>query len=514
MIWIVSLVTLIIITLALSVYAYKNDLLKNFSKIRCNPFYMPFISLINSKVSSKKNYDYCVQQTTQPGFANMFNDIASGMNNQAKVGSLLEIGLDDLFTNLSSIGQQLTSFFDRLQKKKDIIGHLFHISILKIGSMLGKIGTSVIVIVYAILSAMNVTKVFLLFPQWIITCFWLMSVMAAVLMSIHLGIAIALYILLIYAGAITNAISAVSYLIVFITLLTISIMMQIEYDAAQNRSYCCFNKSTKIITKYGNKSINDIQLNDILDNENIVLGIIQVERTYGMYLLDGIMVSGDHLIINDNHIQPVYQQSNVIPTINKDNIVYCLVTSNNRISCIGKSNTYNFLDYEEDNLCSCQIAIITLSSYNCYLPIIDKYETGDRDNVLASNSIILMYDSSTKLIQDINIGDILYDGITVIGIYKASCNPIFMDVEGIPMNARQIFYKYNQWQKVYHKYNSICNIPHVNVYYHIITDQGYLHIFHPIFNYLIIADFIETRKSDAIQKINNLIMINYSNKNK
>lgn len=123
----------------------------------------------------------------------------------------------------------------------------------------------------------------------------------------------------------------------------------------------CFAAETKIMLKSGVvKSIVEIELGDVLLNGNIVEGTMQLSNTYNEFyyeLPDGvngdpIYVTGTHYVYDKNikSFQIVEKLKEAKLTEKKDDVFYCLITSNNMIP-IGNYIFWDWEDYKINHLC-------------------------------------------------------------------------------------------------------------------------------------------------------------------
>jgi len=108
-------------------------------------------------------------------------------------------------------------------------------------------------------------------------------------------------------------------------------------------SSMCFSPDTLIELDSGDKvEIKNINIGDILKNGNKVLATMSLNNTYNMYMLDNIIVSGDHLV-KDNNVWKRVENINRSVKIRGDiiNSIVCLVTK----SGIIEINNLVFRDY-------------------------------------------------------------------------------------------------------------------------------------------------------------------------
>jgi len=110
----------------------------------------------------------------------------------------------------------------------------------------------------------------------------------------------------------------------------------------------CFTRDTLIVTLNGPIRIDEIEIGQRLSTTNKVLGILSfIPDTYDLYNLDGITVSGTHIVYHEGkpiHVKNHPDAEKLPKTVEK---LYCLVTSEHTIPIIGKFNIHVFSDWEE-----------------------------------------------------------------------------------------------------------------------------------------------------------------------
>jgi len=198
----------------------------------------------------------------------------------------------------------------------------------------------------------------------------------------------------------------------------------------QVHSVKCFDKDTKIVMNDGlERKIIDIKSGDILSNGDVVTAKFKVDtKDSKIYNLNGIIVSDSHLVKYKNNWIRVCQHPDAIIVNNyNDKYLYCLNTTSKIIRISTNSNTeIIFSDWDEiieEDLYTIQL----FHKYNnIFNPLYDdkanNYQTEFihkyYDGGLSANTKIKLFDSSTKNINEIEVGDILYNMEKVYGIVE------------------------------------------------------------------------------------------------
>lgn len=113
----------------------------------------------------------------------------------------------------------------------------------------------------------------------------------------------------------------------------------------------CFAEETLISMKGGSvKEICKMNLGDILANGEVVESVIELPGSDELYVIDGIYVTGDHRIWNEEmkkwSFVKDYKGSSI--TTRKTDVIWTLITSSRTIPIQGKSNIiHRFADWEE-----------------------------------------------------------------------------------------------------------------------------------------------------------------------
>ena len=122
-----------------------------------------------------------------------------------------------------------------------------------------------------------------------------------------------------------------------------------ETASTMNDSFC-FEPNTQIILVTGDtKPISEVQLGDILEGGGIVEGILRMDGSgTNLYNLEGIHVSGSHLVCQNSEWHSVSEDSRSVPVPGRESVLYCLNMSNRLIPVQNnQGTTVLFRDWEE-----------------------------------------------------------------------------------------------------------------------------------------------------------------------
>jgi hypothetical protein len=120
--------------------------------------------------------------------------------------------------------------------------------------------------------------------------------------------------------------------------------------AASAKEAFCFEPLAPVVLASGaTKPISEIQMGDVLAEGGTVEGILRMDgSTTNLYDLEGIRVSGSHLVNQNGTWHSVSDDSRAVPKHVKESVLYCLNTSNRLIPVRNDQGaTVLFRDWEE-----------------------------------------------------------------------------------------------------------------------------------------------------------------------
>ena len=103
------------------------------------------------------------------------------------------------------------------------------------------------------------------------------------------------------------------------------------------RSSCFYCNTPILLNDKTSKPIDEINVNDVLLNNILVLGVLKLKKTEPFYKIksndNDIFVSGSHLIFNKEfgNFEKVENHKNAVLSDINEEFVYCLITSNHLI---------------------------------------------------------------------------------------------------------------------------------------------------------------------------------------
>ena len=345
-----SIILFIIITLfVLFVHLYCM-VMKNSEEIkddwlnqRCNPKVIPFAGFINKPDGKTiaeftgENFNSCIQNvlvnitgySVQP-FNYLALALSSVFGTIMKSVEIIRTFLANLRNNFSKIAKDILDKFLNLIVPLQQIFIAFNDTINKtIGIMTAGLYTT-LGIYYALKSFLGaivqliiqilIALAIVIVGLWILPFTW---PVALTMSSVFLAISIPLTIMVVFMTEV----------------------MHIQSDGIPRLS-SCFDKNTMIKMNNGDtKSILNIEVGDVLDKNNVVTATMKLNaKGIEMYNVNGVIVSGSHILLYKDKWIPVYlHPEKILLKQYNEPYIYCLNTSSKEIII----NNIIFTDWDE-----------------------------------------------------------------------------------------------------------------------------------------------------------------------
>jgi len=459
---------IVLIIILCVVFAYAT-VMKNIQPIkddwvnqRCKPSVIPFAGFINKPEDMSafdftgQNFTGCLQNIliSISGFAiqpisyvthtlsGLFEVIVEAIQQIRKITSSIRSNMSNITSEIMGrianiivpLQQIIISVVDSMEKVKGILTAGLYTSLgtyYVLKSLLGAI-VQFIITILIVLAA-------LILAMWIIPFTWPVALtMTLVFISITIPLAI---------------------IVVFFTEV-LHVQVDMSIPGVPSRPAVCFDKKTIFKMEDGSyKTIYNINVGDKLFNNGYVTSKMKLcAKNAQMYNLNGIVVSGSHMVQNGDKMIPVsIHPSSKILTNYKELYIYCLNTSTKEIII----NDTVFYDWDEVSLCD---VLTIFDTHNKNILLTNKMEravaegAGERGNSgdvsrrsskdvldistsklhnyfdggFSGATMITLSDGVTqKAIKDIDVGDKLKNNECVYGI---------VEIDGETMDSQ---YKFN-----------------------------------------------------------------------
>ena len=356
-----------------SVMSDKKDLKDNWVQYRCHPLYMPFASTIEPSVSTAENFEYCMTLFTHSIFSYALEPI------HAMFGMVSD-GLGDMEGDLGvfrNIAVKLQSFV--LSFASNVFGKILNTmgvllqELVTVRDVVKRItGSSAYAAMIVDATAQSIMAVFE---------FALGIIKALIIMIFALSVIVALF---------------------FPEILAFTIPLGVALGIS-----FCFAPDTLIRKKNGETVLlKDIGIGDVLEDGSIVEGIFHFNcpDEIELYTLDGVIVSGGHLVLHNGVWKSVYEHPDARKyTGTSPDKLICLITDTHHIPI----HSTTFADYEET---SDPIALAQIEK------VVYGRTVGEEMVGLDPDMPIDLDSGVTKPLHEIKLDDILAGGETVVGI--------------------------------------------------------------------------------------------------
>ena len=259
-------------------------------------------------------------------------------------------------------------------------------------------------------------------------------------------------------------------------------------------SFLCFDENTKIQTLYGMKSMKDVVIGDRLTaNLAIVTSTYKLDgKGIQMYELSGILVTGSHKVKYKGKYIRVDKHPFAKKSAKKSRTLVCLNTNIGKISI----RNYEFLDFDEID------DIDYLQFRHKYIQMM--YGSTTKSNFMKEKTGILpgtyisLENNDGKLVENIEIGDVLDNGDKVQGVCKHQLiHRYYVEIaKGILASPNTWVYKNDTVIKASELGRQMINpdVPFITVY-QLITNSSMYPLLSKDDNRVVVLDELETTDS-------------------
>ena len=388
--------------------AFRTSIGENWETQRCDPYVVPIAGFFKPAADPRTaaqfatdNWNYCQKQYIQNGVriaAQAPKALADA--EAASVGVMQDISsvVADVFFNLWNVCYETYSAF---MEKMKTVARLFQNFFLNLYGITERLNAAALSIIYGlislIISVVNSIQVTLL--------------VAIIVVGIILIMQILLFFLFLPISGLIITVTAIVSVAVVVMATAIAAATVSEMFG----SGACFVADTPVILVTGETCpIRDIRLGDVLMDGGRVTAIHRFRTTDTVYDLDGICVSGDHLIDGVR----VSDRPDALPLAWAFRHLWCLTTTTRRIPCKGIHDPLLFADWEEiaadDTEALREWYETVWGTLNTTQPQAPNAAVLDSEAGLSPDTEILCLDwlgyQTWRTIQEIVVGDRVWDG--------------------------------------------------------------------------------------------------------
>ena len=311
----------------------RDEIMANWSMYKNNPFYMFAAPMFKPDDDPRSRLQFG---------ADTFNDAILEMLNKVfitllqpvfKIFSLFTDALTQSLSGLFSIKSLLSNMWNKWNSMSDVftrrfqsVFHNFRVTFTKIFNAMEKSYGVAVSSLFAGISTIHTMTSFLDLVIKIIITILIILVVMVILLFFVLAPFVPLIITVIGIVAATAMGGAVGGM----------------------AGAFCFTPETLIMTTNGPVRIDKVKLGTELSSTNRITGLMRfAPNTYDLYYLDGICVSGTHIIYYNG--KPIHVKDHPKATrLFKETVpLYCLITSEHTIPIVGSLEIHTFADWEE-----------------------------------------------------------------------------------------------------------------------------------------------------------------------
>jgi len=346
-----DLVTFLTLTIGLSLglgatmaAAYRVDVAQNWSERRCDPavvalagFFKPTKDPRTASQFASDNWSFCQKEYVQAGIraaAAVPRELTDAEG--AVVGLVQGItgAVADVFFDVWRFCfEAYSSFMDRMKGA----AQLAHNFLIGLHSIVGRLQAAVLSVVFGVWSLIAA----------FVSTVQVVLIVAIVIVGILIALQIILFFLLLPISGLIITVTAVVSVAVVIIATAIAAAMVAELFTPG----VCFAAGTQIMLGRGRgvRPIEAIRIGDVLVDGGVVTAVHQFRQPELLYDLDGIRVTGDHLLVTPAALKRVrdWPDATLVDRVPKQHDLWCLTTTTRRIPVKGRSSAHLFADWEE-----------------------------------------------------------------------------------------------------------------------------------------------------------------------
>ena len=336
---------IIFISIGLFVYAIsqfammeRSTIMNNWPELRCNVFVMfaaywlkPESDPQSAGEFAASNFQFCTKGIIETVMKTVMSPFSSVLNIQAEVANVFTLILNSIKTAIKTMYDEFLSFLDPVFKKFNAVTYQIGIVMQKIRASFEKANAALL---SAVFSGLSIVKGIQNAVQFVIK-----------VVMIIIAIMVAIIFLLFFILFPFIPILITPALIAIIAVGTIAAQ---ETSSAQ--AAFCFTGDTHVSLADGStKPISELALGEHLEGGMTVESILQMEGTHtSLFDLEGIRVSGSHLVQQERTWHSVAEDSRAFPITERSERLFCLNTSTQTIPVVNSQGTIIlFRDWEE-----------------------------------------------------------------------------------------------------------------------------------------------------------------------
>jgi len=314
-------------------YMKREEIMANWSKYKTDPFFMFAAPMFKPDSDPRSRIEFATDNFKDAVLLLLNKVFLAFLEPVFKIFKIFSDSLVESLSGLFNIKALLAKMWGKFNEMSDIfmrrfhsVFHQFRLTFIKLFSSMEKTFGIAVSSVYAGLSTIHTMTSFLdLVIKIIIIILVILVVMVILLFFVLMPFIpmILSVVAIVGATAMGGAVGGMA-------------------------SAFCFQESTRVLTAHGTKAIETVEIGDVLSTGGRVLGTMkfQASEDYAMYRLNGVVVSGTHIVFTPSGPCHVANHPDAVPTTSTRN-VYCLITSDHTIPVWSEHGEQLFADWEE-----------------------------------------------------------------------------------------------------------------------------------------------------------------------
>ena len=338
---------IIFITIGLFVYTIgqtmmmeRATIMNNWSEMRCNVFIMfaaywlkPDDDLRSSGEFASSNFQFCTKDIVQTVMKFVMSPLSAVFAIQAQVTKAFTTILESIKEIIVKMYNQFLAFLQPVFVRFNAITYQIGIVMQKLRSAFDRANTALL---SAVFSGIAVVKGIQNTIKFVIK---IVLIICAIMLAI---IIILFFILFPFIPIIITP--------VLVLIISVGVILGVEAEAQSDKAGFCFTGDTPVALANGStKPISELVLGEELAKGGVVESVLIMEGTHTpLYELEGIRVSGTHLVQHGSTWHSVAEDSRAKPISERLERLFCLNTSNQIIPVLtNQGTTLLFRDWEE-----------------------------------------------------------------------------------------------------------------------------------------------------------------------
>jgi hypothetical protein len=318
----------------------RSTIMNNWSEVRCNVFVMfaaywlkPDDDLRSSGEFAASNFQFCTKDIIQSVMKLAMAPLSSVFTIQAEVTKVFTNVLESIKDIITTMFNEFLAFLQPVFMRFNAITYQIGIVMQKIRAAFDRANTALL---SAVFSGIAIVKGIQNTIKFVIK---IVLIICAIMLAI---IIILFFILFPFIPVIITP--------VLVLIISVGVILGVEAEAESDKAGFCFTGDTPVALANGStKPISELILGEQLANGATVESILQMEGLHTpLYILEGIRVSGTHLVQHGSTWHSVAEDTRANPIIERSERLYCLNTSNQIIPVLTQQGTtVLFRDWEE-----------------------------------------------------------------------------------------------------------------------------------------------------------------------